>query len=62
MVIGISLDTVPLTQNEVKIYGVSNQTLSQTALSIIRARNTDPIASHSGAFIVLSVEVNEVVV
>ncbi len=60
--VGVSLDVVPLTETEAKIYGVSSgQTLSPTALSVIRAKNTDPVASHGGAFVVVSEEVDEVI-
>ncbi len=59
--IGVSLDAVPLTETEAKIYDVSGQTLGSTALSIIRAKNTDPVACHGGAFVVISEEVDEVV-
>ncbi len=60
MVVGASLDVVPLTAIEAKAYGVCGQTLSPTALSVIRAKNADPVASHDGAFVVLSEEVDEV--
>ncbi len=61
MVLCVSLDVVPLSEIEAKVYGVCGQTLSQTALSVIRAKNTDRVASYDGTFIVLSDEVDEVI-